>query len=369
MERWTLDKVSSLEGKLAVVTGANSGIGWHTALELARAGSEVILTARTEEKGRDAVDRVRRQVPQARARAEVLDLASLRSVQTFAARVRKEAKLDLLINNAGVMSVPRRQITEDGFELQLGTNFLGPFALTMLLMPALIRSSPPRVTTVSSGAANMGLKKINFEDLQWERSYGPWMAYCQSKLADLMFAIELGRRSASARLQLVSNAAHPGYARTNLQTSGPGRELNLVEKVGAAVLSQDAAHGALPTLRAATERDAASGSYYAPDGLFQIKGDPVPVRPPKPALEEAAARRLWEIAEKLTGARWPTGARPARSVLKALARGAGSERKKLPCRRSSARVQLRSRGIGAIAGGRRRPCLNGGAGWAALWDL
>lgn len=314
MERWTLDKVPSLEGKLAVVTGANSGIGWHTALELARAGAEVILTARTEEKGNDAVDRVRRQVPQARVRTEVLDLASLRSVETFAASVRKEAKLDLLINNAGVMSVPGRQITEDGFERQFGTNFLGPFALTMLLMPALMRSSapgvPPRVTTVSSGAANMGLKKINFDDLQWERSYGPWAAYCQSKLADLMFAIELGRRSASARIQLVSNAAHPGYARTNLQTSGSGRELNLVEKAGAALLSQDAAHGALPTLRAATERDAASGSYYAPDGLFQLKGDPVPVRPPKPALDEAAARRLWEISEQLTGARWRVGASP-----------------------------------------------------------
>jgi len=209
MTKWTMADIPSLHGRLAVVTGANSGIGWHTALELARAGSEVILASRTEAKGHDAVDRIRQEVPHAKVRAEVLDLASLRSVQSFAAKIDREAKLDLLINNAGVMSVPTRQVTEDGFELQFGTNFLGPFALTMSLMPALMRAPSPKVTTVSSGAANMGVKKINFGDLQWERSYGPWTAYCQSKLADLMFALELGRRSASASLPLVSNAAHP----------------------------------------------------------------------------------------------------------------------------------------------------------------
>jgi nucleoside-diphosphate-sugar epimerase len=202
MEEWTVGNIPSLQGKLAVITGANSGIGWHTALELARAGSEVILTARTEAKGGDAVDRIRRQLPQARVRAEVLDLASLRSVRTFAATVGEVAELDLLINNAGVMSVPNRQTTEDGFELQFGTNFLGPFALTMSLMPALMRASSPRVTTVSSGAANMGLKRIN---------------------------------------------------------------------------------------------------------MFQLKGDPVPVPLPKPALDEVAACRLWEISEKLTGVAWRVG--------------------------------------------------------------
>jgi NAD(P)-dependent dehydrogenase (short-subunit alcohol dehydrogenase family) len=212
--------------------------------------------------------------------------------------------LDLLINNAGVMSVPTRQVTEDGFELQFGTNFLGPFALTMSLMPALMRAPSPKVTTVSSGAANMGMKKINFGDLQWERSYGPWTAYCQSKLADLMFAVELGRRSASSGLPLVSNAAHPGYARTNLQTSGPGRQQNLGEKIMEAFMSHDAAHGAMPTLRAATARDAISGSYFAPERMFQLKGDPVPVPIPKPARNEAAARQLWETAQGLTGAAW-----------------------------------------------------------------
>src|SRR3984893_17146170 len=254
MTKWALSDIPSLHGRLAVVTGANSGIGWHTALELARAGSEVILATRTEAKGRDSVDRIQQEVPQAKVRAEVLDLASLRSVQIFAARIDREAKLDLLVNNAGVMSVPTRQVTEDGFELQFGTNFLGPFALTMSLMPALRRGQAPGGSTVSSGAAKMGLKIINFGDLQWERSYGPWTAYCQSKLADLMFALELGRRSATSGLPLVSNAAHPGYARTNLQTSGPGREKHLGEKIMEAFMSHDATHGALPTLRAATAK-------------------------------------------------------------------------------------------------------------------
>jgi NAD(P)-dependent dehydrogenase (short-subunit alcohol dehydrogenase family) len=315
MTKWALADIPSLHGRLAVVTGANSGIGWHTALELARAGSEVILASRTEAKGRDAVDRIRRQLPQAKVRAEVLDLASLRSVQSFAARI-AEAKLDLLINNAGVMSMPKRQVTEDGFELQFGTNFLGPFALTLSLMPALMRAPSPRVTTVSSGAANMGLKKINFGDLQWERSYGPWRAYCQSKLADLMFALELGRRSASAGVSLLSNAAHPGYARTNLQTSGPGREQYRIEKVMAAFMSHDAAHGAMPTLLAATARDAVSGSYFAPNRMFQLKGEPVPVPIPKPAQDVAAARQLWDTAERLTGAAWRVG-----EPVRGLARG------------------------------------------------
>ncbi len=296
--------IPSQNGKLAVVTGANSGIGWHTALELARAGGEVIIATRSAAKAREAIQRIQRQLPQAAVRFEELDLASLRSVRAFAAKINNESKLDLLVNNAGVMAVPERRVTEDGFELQFGTNFLGHFALAGLLMPVLRRAPSPRVTTVSSGAANMGLKRINFEDLQWERSYGPWKAYCQSKLADLMLTVELQRRCAEAGIGLLSNAAHPGWARTNLQTSGPGRSQNLIEKIAGFFLSQDAAHGALPTLRAATTIDATPGSYYAPDGLFGLKGNPVLVPIPKPALDAAAARRLWELAEKLTGVSW-----------------------------------------------------------------
>ncbi len=199
------------------------------------------------------------------------------------------------------MAIPQRQLTEDGFERQFGTNFLGPFALTMLVMPALRRSSTPRVTTVSSGAANMGLKRINFEDLQWAKSYGPWKAYCQSKLADLLFTLELGKRSGTS---LISNAAHPGFARTNLQTSGPGKEMNPVQKFVASFLSQDAAGGALPTLRAATAQDAISGSYFGPANMFHLKGAPVPITIPKPAQDQSAAQRLWSVAEQLTAASW-----------------------------------------------------------------
>jgi NAD(P)-dependent dehydrogenase (short-subunit alcohol dehydrogenase family) len=307
MAAWTIAEIPSQAGRLAVVTGANSGIGWNTALELARAGGEVILTARTDEKGRDAVDRIRRQLPRAAVRYELLNLASLRSVRAFAAKMEGEAKLDLLVNNAGVMRLPKRQVTEEGFEMQFGTNFVGPFALTLLLLPALQRSGAPRVTTVSSGAANMGLKRIDFENMQWEKGYKPWNAYCQSKLADLMLMMELARRCEEAGIGLVSNAAHPGFARTNLQTTGPGRPMNAFEEMMASFMSHDAAHGALPTLRAATTADAGSRTYFGPDRFFHLKGDPVLEKLPKPALDEAAARRLWEISEKLTGVSWPVG--------------------------------------------------------------
>jgi NAD(P)-dependent dehydrogenase (short-subunit alcohol dehydrogenase family) len=305
MAKWTIADIPSQSGRLAVVTGANSGIGWNTALELARAGAQVIMTARTEAKGVDAVERVRREIPTAKVRFERLDLASLRSVREFAVRVGSAAKLDLLVNNAGVMRVPTRQVTQDGFEMQLGTNFLGPFALTGLLMPALLRSDAPRVTTVSSGAANMGLKRIRFEDLQWESGYKPWNAYCQSKLADLLLMTELRRRSEAAGTKVLSNAAHPGYARTNLQTSGPGRELNFIERTLTPYMSHDAAHGAMPTLRAATESRAAQESYYAPENFFNLKGDAVLIPLPKPARDGEAARKLWDISEKLTGVQWP----------------------------------------------------------------
>ncbi len=293
-----------MAGKLTVVTGANSGIGWYTALELARAGGEVILAARSEAKGHDAVNRILCRIPHARVRFGLLDLASLDSVRAFAANVGGEAKLDLLVNNAGVMAIPQRQVTSDGFEMQFGTNYLGPFALTLLLLPALRRSASPRVTTVSSGAANMGLKRINFDDLQWEKAYGPWKAYCQSKLADLMLTLELGRRCDGAGISLLSNAAHPGYARTNLQTSGPARQQSAIEKLVASFISQDAAAGALPTLRAATAKDTASGAYYGPENLFGLKGDPISIKLPKPARDAEAARKLWDVSEQLTGVAW-----------------------------------------------------------------
>lgn len=307
MAVWTIKNMAPQGGKLAVVTGANSGIGWNTALELARAGAEVIVTARTQQKGDDAVRRIVELEPKARVRYEQLDLASLASVRAFATKLQREPKLDLLVNNAGVMRIPKRELTEDGFEKQFGTNFLGPFALTLLLLPVLRRSPAPHVTTVSSGAANMGRKKIDFDDLQSAKSYSPWNAYCQSKLADLLFMLELGRRCAAANIPLLSNAAHPGWARTNLQSSGPGRELNGFEKFAQNLFSHDAAHGALPTLRAATAPNAAHGGYFAPSGTFQLKGDPVLAKLPPPALSAEVAKHLWEVSEELTGVAWPVG--------------------------------------------------------------
>ena len=303
MSNWTVSAIPSQAGKLAVVTGANSGIGWNTALELARAGAEVVVAARDERKGRDAVQRIKHAIPQSKLRFEQLDLASLRSVRAFAERLSSEPKIDLLVNNAGVMSIPRRQLTEDGFEKQFGTNYLGHFALTLLLLPSLQRSSNPRVTTVSSGAANMGLKKINFDDLQSEKSYGPWKAYCQSKLANLLFMLELGRRADRAGLRVLSDAAHPGWARTNLQVSGPGKQ-PWIARFMSIFLSHDSASGALPTLRAATV-ETASGSYFQPGGLFALKGAPVPAALPPPALDLPSAKRLWQVSEQLTGVTWP----------------------------------------------------------------
>lgn len=298
---WSVAEIPPQYGKLAVVTGANSGIGWHTARELARAGCEVILAARTREKGRDAVERIRQELPLVKVRAEALDLASLKSVRAFAERVGATEKLDLLINNAGVMKVPRRELTEDGFERQLGTNFLGHFALTALLLPALLRAQAPRVTTIASVAAKMGMRRIDFDDLQGERRYGPWTAYCQSKLADLMFALELSRRCEASGIPLLSNAAHPGIAVTNLQTAGSGKPPGVMQRAVTRMIAQDAFHGALPTLRAASDAAATGGSYYGPDGRFQWTGDPVAIPIPKIARDTAAAKGLWDVAENLTG--------------------------------------------------------------------
>jgi NAD(P)-dependent dehydrogenase (short-subunit alcohol dehydrogenase family) len=299
---WSVTDIPSQEGRLAIVTGGNSGLGWVTALELARAGGEVIVATRSEEKARASMDRIRSVVPDAAVRFESLDLASLASVRNFTDRMDRLPKVDLLVNDAGVMFVPQRQLTEDGFERQLGTNYLGPFALTLGLLPTLLRSPSPRVTTVSSSSANGGRKRILFEDLQWDHSYAHYAAYCQSKLADLMFGLELARRSAAAGLPLISNACHPGIARTNLQSSGRGRPANLGFRFLLHFIAQDAVEGAKSILRAATDPSATSGSFYGPER--GTKGDPVPCPVYAPALDRKARERLWELSEKLTGADW-----------------------------------------------------------------
>ena len=303
---WTANNIPSQQGKRALITGANSGIGWETALELARRGAEVILPARTPAKADDAVARIKQQVPQAKLIPEILDLADLSSVRSFAARTIERfpgQSLDLLINNAGVMAVPTRELTVDGYERQFATNYLGPFALTALLFASIKPQTGSRIVIVSSTASNFG--KIEFDNLQSERIYKPmWQAYSQSKLADSIFALELQRRLTASGSPIICTAAHPGYALTNLQTSGPGNMggfMRFLSAVLKPVASHDAAHGALPTLLAATSPDATPGGYYGPNGFQELKGDPAPAKIATRAKDPAVAKRLWSTTERLTG--------------------------------------------------------------------
>ena len=299
---WTIANIPSQAGRRAVITGANSGIGFEAALALARKGAELILPARTQAKADNAAARILAQVPNAQLHPEILDLAVQASVHAFAKRVIERfpgQSLDLLINNAGVMALPTRELTTDGFERQFATNYLGPFALTALLLPSIKQRPGSRVVTVSSGASNQG--KIEFDNLQSERVYKPmFQAYAQSKLADLIFARELQRRLTAAGSPILSTAAHPGYAVTNLQADHVRLGLKMLMAVMKPFLSQDAAHGALPTLYAAVAPEAAAGGYYGPDGIAELKGYPTAAPIPKSALDEAVAKRLWVESERLT---------------------------------------------------------------------
>lgn len=304
---WTPAVIPSQAGRLALVTGANSGLGFHTTVGLARVGAEVILAVRDVNKGLAAADRVRREVPRARLSVERLDLAQLDSVRAFAERWTGRP-LHLLIANAGVMAVPVRQTTADGFELQFQTNFLGHFALGAAMLPSLRAARSARVVTLASVAHRSG--RMDFADLQGERGYQPWKAYSQSKLAMLMWALELQRRSEGEGWGVTALSAHPGYARTELQTTGPnlGRPMPALARKAIALvepaISQSAADGALPVLRAATDPDAQGGSYWGPSGLLELKGSPGPAKIGAQARDAGAARRLWEEAERLAGVRW-----------------------------------------------------------------
>jgi len=295
------------QGRRILITGANSGIGYEAALELARRGAELLLPARSLAKADDAIARIRREVPHARLTPAILDLASLASVRSFAGFISANfpgQSLDLLINNAGVMAVPQRELTVDGFERQFATNYLGPFLLTALVYPHLKPLPGTRIVTVSSGVANQA--KIEFDNLQSERvDKAMFGAYSQSKLADLIFQLELQRRLTAAGSPILSTGAHPGYALTNLQTSGTAGvvplSFRLVEMILKPLASQDAAHGALPTLFAATSPKATPGGYYGPNGFGELKGHPVPARIAPAARDLSVARRLWTESERLAG--------------------------------------------------------------------
>jgi NAD(P)-dependent dehydrogenase (short-subunit alcohol dehydrogenase family) len=316
MPHWTAAQIPLQHGKLAWITGANSGIGYHAALQLARAGATVILACRDQTKAEPARKKILVQVPTAQLEIAQLDLASLASVraaaQTFVATNRH---IDLLINNAGVMALPQRRVAPDGFELQLGTNHFGHFALTGLLLPSILQPSPaapPRIVTVSS-IAHRGAT-MDFDNLNLEHDYKPWPAYRRTKLANLLFGFELHRRLARANATALSNipamsiVVHPGVSNTNLFAAGPGTGKGIEAVMAPLIIrliAQSDAQGALPTLYGATSPEAQSGHFYGPNGFRQMRGYPVEVRAEQQACDEALAAKLWQVSEQLTGVHFP----------------------------------------------------------------
>jgi NAD(P)-dependent dehydrogenase (short-subunit alcohol dehydrogenase family) len=298
-------------GKRAIVTGANSGTGQEAARRLAEAGAHVIMAVRTVAKGDQARAGILARHPGASLEVRRIDLADLASVREFSDGLLDDgAPVDLLVNNAGVMAPPTRMTTADGFELQFGSNFLGPFALTLRLLPVVLAAPAPRVVTMSSGVANFG--RIHFADLEWERRYSANFAYAQSKLADLMMSLRLAAIAVERDWNLMSNAAHPGFTRTNLQTAGASMGRDKPKRTMFNSLhilpSQEVGPGTEPLLYAATSPAAVSGGYYGPRGSLGLVGPTTFVRPPRRARDTAAAARLWAEAERLTGVRLPAGA-------------------------------------------------------------
>jgi NAD(P)-dependent dehydrogenase (short-subunit alcohol dehydrogenase family) len=307
MTAWTFDDIPDQTGRTAIVTGANTGIGLETARMLALRGADVVLACRSRDRAQAALARITAEKPSGRVSVATLDLSDLTSVQAFAAEFTAgHDRLDLLINNAGVM-VPPLSRTAQGFELQFGTNHLGHFALTGHLLPLVQRTPGSRVVTVASTAQSFG--KIDFDDLNWERRpYSDWRAYGQSKLANMLFSLELHRRLAAAGSHVRATAAHPGWTATDLQrTAGVARFLN-------PLFAMKPPDGALPTLRAATDPNAPSGTYWGPSRFFEINGPPKLARIPRHAQDEAVAARLWQVSEQLTGVTFPLAARPAQQA-------------------------------------------------------
>ena len=286
-DKWNADNIGDQSGKHAIVTGANSGVGYYTALELGRAGANVIIASRDKVRGNTALKQLRQEAPAASFRLELLDLSDQMSVRLFADRyLATNEPLDILVNNAGIMALPERELTVDGFEKQFGTNHLGHFSLTGLLLPALKQSKAPRVVSVSSKAADFG--KIEIDNLQSERLYKPMRTYGQSKLANLAFMLELGRRVP----WLTSVASHPGITASNLQKHTFARF--------AKITGQPISDAALPSLRAAVD-ETQSGKFYGPKSWFQMRGTPVEVKLPNSTRNNELNNALWEESERLTG--------------------------------------------------------------------
>ncbi len=304
MTGWTADDIPDQGGRAALVTGANSGLGFHTALQLGRHGARVLMGVRDPSRGEQALVRARAAAPDGSFEVVSLDLADLSSIRAAAGEVASRVeRLDILVNNAGVMAIPHQQ-TADGFEKQLGVNHLGHFALTGLVLPLLLAAPAPRVVTVSSGA-HRGAKGINFDDLQSARSYSPLRAYSQSKLANLLFAAELDRRADAAGTGLISAAAHPGLAATSLMRNRPGesgrRLIGALGGLAFKLFGQSEAAGAWPQLYAATMPEVLGGEYFGPSGSGEQRGYPQRVGRTDAANDPAAAAHLWEVSRELTG--------------------------------------------------------------------
>lgn len=304
----TIYQVPDQKGRLAVITGANSGIGKEAARRLARAGAGVVMAVRSLERGAAAREELLTDAPDAVLDVRHLDLADLSSVRAFADDLAADGRpIDLLVNNAGVMAPPKRMTTVDGFELQFGSNFLGPFALTNLLLPMLLDSTAPRVATMSSGVAAIG--RIQFDDLQSTRRYSPYTAYGQSKLADMLMALHLAAVADERGWPLTSTLAHPGYTRTNLQTVGPnlGRANPKWRPLRGRTIvpSQGVQTGAEPLLHAATSPAAKQGGYYGPRGAFGLVGETAETKLPRSSRGVDLASSLWSVAEELTGTTLP----------------------------------------------------------------
>ena len=301
---WTLGEIENLRGQRFLVTGANSGIGYSTCLELAKKGATIVMASRDLRKLDDALARIRESVPGAILEPLILDLASLSSVKSAAEEeLEKQLPLNVLINNAGVMAPPKRLLTQDGYELQFGTNVLGHFALTQRLLPLLERAESARVVNVASVAHKRG--RFQFHDLHWENSYDPMKSYAQSKLANLVFSLELERRLRQASSSVMSVACHPGVANTNLFVTGDyGVIEKAIRKVASLIIGlflNSELQGAVPTLFAASSKLVQGGCYYGPRGVREIRGGNVgraDIRPQ--ALDEESAQRLWDICEELT---------------------------------------------------------------------
>ena len=302
--KWTESDVPDQSGRVAIVTGSNTGLGYETARVLAARGAHVVLAVRNVEKGQAAAAKISGISPRADVKVQPLDVSSLQSVRTAAEEIKTAyPRIDLLINNAGVMYVPKREPTKDGFEMQFGTNHLGPFALTGLLLNNLLAVEGSRVVMVASVAHKIRAA-IHFDDLQWDRSYDRVAAYGQSKLANLLFTYELQRRLAAKKEPTIALAAHPGFSNTELMRHLPG-PLQPIWKLFGPLATNSAEKGALPTLLAATDPSAQGAQYYGPDGIGEVMGYPKLVKSSAQSHDEALQERLWTVSEELTGVTFP----------------------------------------------------------------